>query len=117
MKKLFKLDATITNLTVRQACASYYKAMKDSNYERANRIKGALRCASKRLREALDLVHHDLAHKKLTEDEYHKARTAETNLLHDLSEIKAVSEHQLEAHVEERPTLGAQFGGLLAAAH
>lgn len=91
--KNIKLDATILNLTVAQAHASFFKAVKLANFERADKIKFALRHAAQRLREALDLTRKDINHPDRAHSNAEalvKAQNAERNLVADLDRIAAV---------------------------
>lgn len=91
--KNIKLDATILNLTVKAAHASFFKAVKAGNHERADKLKFALRNSAHKLREALalarkDINHPDRAHS--TAEALAKAQNAERNLLADLDRIAEV---------------------------
>ncbi len=88
-----KLDATILNLNVRQAHASFLKAIKAGNHERADKIKHALRFSGQKLREVLDLARKDINHpdrEHSSAEALAKAQAAERNLIADLNLIAEV---------------------------
>lgn len=112
-------DATILNLTVAKAHTAYFKAVENGDVTRAHKIKDAVRLASKKLRECLDLVRHDIQrHVRasgttppgrgvMSEDALHKARTQEVNLVADLHRIKEISDDTGQPKEEPVRQLGA----------
>lgn len=89
-----KLDATISNLTVQQAVASFFRAKDNGNEERASKLSHFLRLAAKPLREMLDRVRSHKAHppKHQTEAEAQRLDVQEAAILADLDAIKRVLE-------------------------
>ena len=88
-KHKIRLDATITQLNIRQACASLGRATASGNLARAKKLRTALKLARARLHEVLDYA-VVLGAKPYTKDE-ERARLGDAamNIALDLEAIEA----------------------------